>query len=335
MLSLGYLGNKSKSVSWIVDKILNETGWDGFKDKVVADFFAGSAQVSFRFRQLQASVLSNDAELFSYVLSDAAIQGVYTDKIAATIKQLNSELEEGKHLTEQGFIFRNYSPQAERKYFTEENARRIDYLRRRIEACESKNFLLASLVLAASRVANCTGVYAAFLKDFKRNAEKALRLEPIHQIDEPPASNSTAFCSDVFNLDIAQNIDVIYFDPPYNHRQYSKYYFPLSIIAKSPEEQEALELRGKTGIPDGCFLSKFSSKNKKRQKQALCQLIEKFPNVKWIFLSFSSDGTLETKKIEKLLRKYGKVTIHRHTQMAYQSSYGGGVVVEYLFCLRR
>ena len=53
-----------------------------------------------------------------------------------------------------------------------------------------------------------------------------------------------------------EEYDVVYLDPPYNNRQYSKNYHVLNYLAR----YEDMELRGKTGLFD-CEVSKYSQKD--------------------------------------------------------------------------
>jgi len=341
MQNLSYIGNKFSLLKWITNCILQETGWNSFNDKYIGDLFSGSASVTFQLRTLGARVLSNDTELFSAVLSGAAACGVYTEQVAEIIAKLNQELEEGGAVV--GYITRNYSPVGGRKYWTEVNAKRIDFLRQRIEqeyaGSEHYEFLLASLLQSADKVANCPAVYTSFFKEFQRTAERLLVLTPIHQESQAAHPKSNVRHVDVLKLELPSNLDAVYLDPPYNHRQYSKHYFPLNVVAMSPEKQEMLGVaKGKTGIPPNCYLSPFSSRTARVQTKALKALLDKVAkdsSISWLFLSFSNQSTMSKAQVRALLEGYGQVVhVYRTEQRRYHAKHGGGCVVEYLFCLR-
>ena len=90
--------------------------------------------------------------------------------------------------------------------------------------------------------------------------------------------------------------DVLYLDPPYNERQYSKNYFPLNIIAKTPEQLlTELPLKGKTGIPTDCFLSPFCKKG--NSVENAFKFLFSGLKTKWIFLSYNSESIISKEKI--------------------------------------
>jgi adenine-specific DNA-methyltransferase len=243
-----------------------------------------------------------------------------------------------------GFITDKYSPHgaAERKFFTVENARRIDYIRRRIEeqtelAENEHAFLLASLLTSADAVSNVPAVYGCYLHDFKDKAMKPLVLEPVHTSTELPVDGSRVYCSDVLSPTFLESIeaDAVYLDPPYNHRQYSKNYFPLNMIALTPEQQGLEDpLKGKTGIPTSCFISPFCSKS--GVSDAFDALIRGI-TAPWIFLSYSSDGIITRDAMVALMGKYGTVSVVERDYKRFKSyEYNQTVPLkEFLFCLER
>src|SRR5690606_4557620 len=102
--------------------------------------------------------------------------------------------------------------------------------------------LITSLLEAADAVANTASVYGAFLKHLKKSAQKDIRLEiPNYVLNEAD--------HEVFNEDANMLIekvegDILYMDPPYNHRQYGANYHLLNTIAKYDEFIPS----GKTGL---------------------------------------------------------------------------------------
>ena len=175
---LNYIGSKFQLLDWITSNVKEKTGWTSLTDKRIADLFAGTGIVSHHFRTLGSTVISNDAELFSSIITRAFTASVYSNKCKTTIETLNKELETSK---KSGYVTKNYSPyeESERKFFTVENAQKIDYIRERIEELhqelseEEYTFILASLIVSADAVSNVPAVYGCYLKKFK--AERKLR----------------------------------------------------------------------------------------------------------------------------------------------------------------
>ena len=126
---------------------------------------------------------------------------------------------------EEGFIFREYSPGGssqsdhERQYFSDENARKIDGIRREIQRWKHANLLdeaelcllLVDLMRAVNRVANIAGTYGFFMKQWDPRAQRQLRLErsPIHR----SPFRHHVFCKDANEIVREIEFDAIYLDP--------------------------------------------------------------------------------------------------------------------------
>lgn len=343
---LNYIGSKFQLLDWLTENIEEKTGLQNFKDVHFADLFAGTGIVSHHFRQKGAVVLSNDAELYSSIIAYAFTVSTYTDKCKELIGKLNEEISSGLHNDTIGFITKNYSPYdtCERMFFTVETAHRIDYMRNHIEEYkvsleESEyNFILASLLLSADAVSNVPAVYGCYLKNFKAKALKEFVLKPIHTNEVKPSSSSKTFNADVLSDKLLKEIkaDIVYLDPPYNERQYSKNYFPLNMIALSPDKQkEEKPLKGKTGIPESCFISPFCKKG-----VTVEQSFEKIFNsldTKWIFLSYNSESLITKERMIELMEKYGEVSVAERDYKRFKSfEYNEDKQIkEYLFCLQK
>ena len=345
---LNYIGSKFQLLEWIDQTIREKTGWADFRGKVVADLFAGTGVVSHYLRNKGAITLTNDAELYSSIISYALSISVYTANLARWIETLNSELEAKQYANTVGFITSQYSPFGEkgRMFFIVDNARRIDYLRGRLEILahddldiDEYKFLLASLILSADAVSNVPAVYGCYLKNFKAKAEKALVLTAIHQNRMPPVLTSRCFQCDVLSGDFLDatlpRLDLAYLDPPYNERQYSKNYFPLNMIALSPQQQ-ALEkpLTGKTGIPADCFTSPFCKK--REVEDAFRQMIGHL-RAEWIVLSYSSEALVPKTRLVEILGEFGQVSVVERQHKRFKSfEYNeSGTTSEYLFILQK
>ena len=337
---LNYIGSKFQLLEWLTSNIQEKTGLNSFKNTKVADLFSGTGIVSYHFRTLGASIISNDAELFSSIITSAFTNSVYNDICANLIQTLNNELETGRKV---GFVTEKYSPyDSERKFFTEENAQKIDYIRNRIEEFHSElsqdnyTFLLASLLVSADAVSNVPAVYGCFLKNFKDKAKKPLTLIPVHTCSNLP-KESTTYNLDVLSDDLLKKVeaDIVYLDPPYNNRQYSKNYFPLNIIAKTPKQLEKEpELKGKTGIPTDCFISPFCKTEKAVEKAF--ETLFKSLKTKWIFLSYNSESILSKNRMCEIMEKYGDVSVVERDYKRFKSfEYNEDKdIKEYLFCLK-
>lgn len=340
---LNYIGSKFQLLDWLTETIKEKTGLPTFQGKWIADLFGGTGIVSYHFRSLGAAVISNDAELFSSIIVRAFTLSVYTEQCKQILAMLNEEL---KTKSKAGYITKHYSPYEtnERMFFTKENAQKIDYVRSRVEELKPSitddeySFLLASLIVSADMVGNVPAVYGCYLKNFKERAKKSFEMFPIHMNTTPPKPTSQSYNNDILSVDFLKSIkaDIVYLDPPYNERQYSKNYFPLNMIAKTPTQLETEQpLKGKTGIPQDCFLSPFCKKGE--LVESSFHTVFKYLNAKWIFVSYNTESLISKEKMLQIMGKYGTASVVEREQKRFKSfEYNEDKEIkEYLFCLEK
>lgn len=321
---LNYIGSK-KSLLPFIDDVVKGLAADG----TFCDPFAGTGSVGNFFKN-RFTVTSNDSEYYSYIINYATLKCDYTVRLGEYLDTLNNT----NGVT--GFVTQNYSPVGDRMFFTTENAQKIDGIRVRLDSMvasgeiteDEYTYMLACLLEAADKVANIACVYGSFLKKFKGSAKRGLVLVPIHTDVQTPGHN-------VYNSDIidffktagsGRPYDIVYLDPPYNHRQYSTNYFVLNYIAN----YKKVDLKGKTGIPPDCFKSKFSSKTLARNEfETLIGLIDS----KYILLSYNNEGIISSTDIVNVLQKKGTVTVHtkKYKKFKAQQSVKEQYVTEYLY----
>jgi|UniRef100_A0A6C0CFK1 adenine-specific DNA-methyltransferase len=347
---LNYIGSKFQLLDWITGIIKDKTGWTSFVNKRIGDMFAGTGIVSYHFRKHLACVISNDAELYSSIITHALTRSVYTENCERIIGELQAEAVAASVADDTiGYITTHYSPYGdnERKFFTIENAKRIDYIRNRLEDIlknshtltnDEYQFILASIILSADAVSNVPAVYGCYLKEFKAKATKKLRVMPIHTNRTPATEGSNTYNCDVLNEDFLASFtgDLVYLDPPYNARQYSKNYFPLNIIAKTPNSLlTELPLKGKTGIPTDCFMSPFCKKRAVAE-DAFNRLFKGL-QTEWIFLSYNSEGIVSKERMLDIMSRYGDASVVERDYKRFKSyEYNKDIEIkEYLFCLSK
>lgn len=343
---LNYIGSKFQLLEWIALNMKEKTGWTSFTNKRIGDLFSGTGIVSYHFRKNNALVVSNDAELYSSIITHAFTRSIYTEQCKKIIDEFQQDIQENKHSTTVGFVTTHYSPHGlnERKFFTIENAKRIDYIRNKLESIKNTilldeyNFILASILISADAVSNVPAVYGCFLKNFKSKAAKNLTLTPIHNNTLKVVDGSNTYNSDVLNTEFMKSFesDLVYLDPPYNERQYSKNYFPLNIIAKTPEILlSESPLKGKTGIPADCFISPFCKKG--TVIEDAFDLLFRELKTKWIFMSYNSESIVSKEKMLDIMKKYGDASVIERDYKRFKSfEYNKDIEIkEYLFCLHK
>lgn len=345
---LNYIGSKFQLLGWLENIMLQKTGWTSFSDKRIADLFSGTGIVGFHFRQRGAHVISNDSELYSSIISHAFTRSTFTNTCKTVIDNVNTLIMENTFEGDvaAGYITRNYSPygENERKFFTVENAIKIDFVRKHIENMKNEishdeyMFLMASLLVSADAISNVPAVYGCYLKAFKTKAVKPFHLIPVHNLTAESHPSAVTHNRNVLDDEFLESFecDAVYLDPPYNERQYSKNYFPLNMIAKSQSELETFPpLKGKTGIPVDCFISPFCKKGAVVENafDHLCSNLK----TKWLFLSYNSESIVSKEKMIEILSKYGNVTVEEREYKRFKSfEYNEDLEIkEYLFCLEK
>ena len=330
---MNYIGSKYKLSDFISSSVKSIVGED-LSDKIFCDLFAGTGVVGRNFKKEVKKVISNDMEFYSYVLNKNYIENHEFLDNEIYIKELNETN------GEEGFIFNEYSEngKANRLYFSEHNGKKIDAIRTKIEFWKTEKkissalyyFLLASLLESADKVANTASVYGAFLKKIKKTAQKELILEPaIFEIN----SHSHEVYNEDSNLLIKKiEGDILYLDPPYNHRRYNTNYHILETVALYDNPQ----IKGKTGIRVEDKSSKYCSK-----KEALIAFEDliRNANFKFILLSYNDEGIISSEDIKKTMLKYGKYSRKEKEYKRFKAdnnrTYKKNLVLEYIHCLEK
>ncbi len=339
-----FIGCKENLLDFI-EKFIKDKDIRG---NVFCDLFAGTGSVAKHFKKLGYTIISSDILYFSYVLQKVYIEQNKYPNFFKLIRKLkikpveetlfSSESRNAKEIIGymnnlegiEGFIFKNYSPEGTqgqtyiRKYFTGENAKKIDAIRNTIENWEKTNllnepeyfFLLASLIESVPFVANISGTYAAFLKDWDKRAFKKLTLE-LPEIIESKGSHKVFNINGIDVLDRVKNIDILYLDPPYNERQYPPNYHILETIAKWDNP----DIKGITGMRtyEG---QKSEFCNPKTGLKALEEILKK-KNYKHLVLSYNDEGIMPENEILKVFNKYGRTEIAEQDYQRYKSNSNG------------
>lgn len=319
-----YIGSKILLLDRI-EQVIDENVDDGSNS--FCDIFSGTASVA-RFFKKRFKIISNDIMHFSYVLQMGTIsnnllptfEGLKKIKIDEPFEFLNNSNIVKKNLLAKPFIFENFSPnkKTDRMYLSNDNALRIDFVRQTIESWKNDKlineaeyyYLLASLIEAVPFVSNIAGTYGAYLKIWDNRSQKKIKIEKIEIINNKKKNQC-------FNLDsgeLIKNIkgDILYIDPPYNSRQYLPNYHLLETISK----YDSPEIKGKTGIrPYEKTKSKYCIKSKVLEEFSY---LIKNANFRHIIVSYSSEGLMSEKEIEKVLKDNGVISTYRLYRIPYR-----------------
>lgn len=324
---MNYIGSKAKLLSFI-ETTISEFVKKKLPSKIFCDLFAGSGCVGYHFAQKGYTIISNDAEFYSYVLNHAMLQTTNLDGINERIIALNALPPIA------GMMYQQYclGSGSGRNYFSDDNGQKIDALRQGIEAYKDDEtlyvYLLASLLISADKVANTASIYSAFLKNLKPLAQEKLYLQALEHI--PSATAHQVHCNDANTLISTIEGDILYLDPPYNRRQYGANYHILNTIAR----YDSFTPKGKTGVRS--YESSAYCKTT-TALQALEKLIQE-AKFSYIFVSYNDEGIISQEVIMKMMKKYGRyesVKIPHQRFKAYQNLKQKHSIYEYLHMLEK
>ena len=296
-----YIGNKHKLIEWIFSIINKECSGNSF-----ADVFAGTGVVSAVATKHFKKVLINDFLHSNYIIYRAFFGKEAWDKnkIDGIIKSYNNIY--GGDLGD-NYFSKNFGG----KFFSNNSAKIIGFIRENIE--ENKNnltereyfMLIASLLYTADKIANTVGHFDAyFKKDFVNDS---FFMKPIDPIDTQEIS---IFQEDTNVLAKKIKADVVYIDPPYNSRQYSRFYHVLETLTKWDKPK----LYGVALKPDPENMSDYCRANAKEKFAELVRdidaqfLVVSYNNT-YDSKSNSSKNKITLQEIEKILQAKGKTKV--------------------------
>ncbi|WHQ37514.1 DNA adenine methylase [Spiroplasma sp. SV19] len=225
-----YTGSKYKLRNWIKEIIKQNC-----EGNVFCDLFAGTGVITdFMFDYYDAYIINDFLFSNEIIYKAFFVQENYdTDKLK---KYLDIFSNIHSDSLDDNYISINYG----NKFFSITDAKIIGYIREQIEKEKSKlsekeyNILLASLLFSLDKVANTVGHYDSFLKNKNINSNFVFEL-----INPKIISNKkiTIFRENANNLVKKIQADIVYIDPPYSSRQYSRFYHVLENITtwKKPE----------------------------------------------------------------------------------------------------
>jgi adenine-specific DNA-methyltransferase len=309
-----YIGSKTKLIEFLKSEMKNVVGND-LSRMVFCDLFAGTGTVGRAFKNDVKRIISNDLEYYSYILNYA---GIKNQQEPSVYQKYLDELG-GLHGRDDGIIYNNYAlgSGSGRNYFSDENAKRIDSMRMQIEEWykgeeidrDGYYFLLASLLQSVEKVANTASLYGAFLKTLKKTAQQKIMVLPLHY--EPSKNKNEVFNQDANELIKEIEGDILYLDPPYNHRQYGANYHILNTIAL----YDAFTPRGKTGVRE--YVS--SAYCKKTEVYKSFEALIKDARFRTIFMSYSNEALMNEDEIRNIMSKYGSYSVLKQEHQRFKS----------------
>ena len=213
-----YIGNKAKLTDWIMEIIESESKGNG----IFIDIFSGTSIVAKSAMKKYKTVILNDILSSNNITYQAFYSTLKwnSNKIVELANDYNTL--NSKSIRE-NYFSKNFGG----KFYEKEISKQIGYIRQDIEKKKKNNelnsreyaILLTSLIYTIDRLANTVGHFDAYIK--KPITKRPLNFKLIQTSDFKGAK---IYQEDANKL--ARNIkgDIAYIDPPYNSRQYSRFY---------------------------------------------------------------------------------------------------------------
>lgn len=219
-----YIGSKAKLIDWIMSTIKNETN----DVHTFFDVFAGTGVVTKAALSSFDYVFTNDFLhsnniIYKAFFSDGDFDEVKIGDILDTYNDINPDELPANYFSE------NFGD----KYFEMSVAKLVGYIREDIEkrkdSLTDKEYciLIATLIYNIDRHANTVGHFEAYIKKPIRHQPMRLRM-----IEAESYENIEIFKQDSNLLAKGLHADVAYIDPPYNSRQYCRFYHVYETLVK-------------------------------------------------------------------------------------------------------
>lgn len=299
-----YIGSKTKLLDWIFSEIKNNTQGESF-----FDIFSGTGSIAERALSLYNKVIVNDI-----LSSNKIIYEAFWGKEKINFYLINEYKNLFIALTnieKENYFSENYGG----KYFGLNDAKKIGYIREIIEeSYKSKvlnkrefSILLASLIYSMDRIANTVGHYEAYRKISIK--DERFRFEMI-DLNDYQNKEIEIFQEDANSLAPKIYADIIFLDPPYNSRQYSRFYHVLENLV----DWDKPELYGVALKPKPKNMSEYCRNGAAKVFDDLisnlkCKYIVVTYNNTYNSKSSSSQNKIKLEEIEKSLNKRGVTKI--------------------------
>ncbi len=307
-----YIGNKAKLTDWIMEVIQKETTtFDTF-----IDIFSGTGIVAQKAMNLYKNVIVND-----FLHSNNIIYHAFFDKkewnksklieIANKYNELNADKIEENYFSE------NFGG----KFYEKDVSKIIGHIRKDIENKRKElnhkeySILLASLIYSIDRLANTVGHFDAYIK-------KPIQKRPLNfrLIQTNDFKGIKIFQEDANKLAKTLKGDIAYIDPPYNSRQYSRFYHIYENLIK----WEKPELFGVALKPEPENMSKYCTV---RAKDAFQQLVNNL-DVKYLAVSYnntykskskSSANKIKYEELIEILESVGETKVFEQSHKYFNT----------------
>ncbi|MDZ7881071.1 MAG: DNA adenine methylase [Saprospiraceae bacterium] len=297
-----YIGSKAKLTEWILKIILSETE----NCKSLFDVFAGTASVAKAAFKHFDKVMINDI-----LPSNNIIYKAFFEISKWNVEKVENILYHYNTLNIDDLEDNYFSINFGNKFFEYKNAKLIGFIREDLElrkndlTAKEFSILLTTLIYNIDKIANTVGHFDAYIKKPIKYQRLQLRL-----IQPTEFSGIEIYQENANLLSRKLKADIAYIDPPYNSRQYSRFYhvYDNLVTWKKPE------LHGVALKPQAENMSVYCTVG---AKKAFKDLVD---NLDTLYLAVSYNNTYASKSkssknkitledIESILKQKGETKV--------------------------
>lgn len=307
-----YTGSKYKLLDWIEELILKNCEGESF-----FDVFAGTGVVSAHMSKHYNKVIMNDFLYSNEIIYKAFFgSGEFNKAIINGYKEKFQKINPNR--LRDNYFSKNFGE----KYFSNNDSKVIGKIREEIEKIKKRLsdreycILLASLVYSMDKVANTVGHYDAYRKI--NNIEDRFVFELINP--EEPSDKFSIYRQDANGLVRKVKADIAFIDPPYNSRQYSRFYHVLENVVQWKKPQ----LEGTALKPKAENMSEYCRSSAPKVFADLIKHID----VKYIVVTYnntynskssSSKNKITLEEIKEILSSKGQTIIYEKKHQCFNA----------------
>lgn len=307
-----YTGSKYKLLEWIEELIIENCEGESF-----FDVFAGTGVVSAHMCKHYNKIIMND-----FLFSNEIIYKAFFGSDAYRENTITEYREQFQKINPNRLKDNYFSENFGGKYFSNNDAKLIGKIREEIKKLKRSLsdreycILLASLVYSMDKVANTVGHYDAYRKI--NNIEDRFVFELINP--EEPSEKFSIYRQDANRLVRKVKADIAFIDPPYNSRQYSRFYHVLENVVQWKKPQ----LEGTALKPQAENMSEYCRSS---APEVFADLI-KHIDVKYIVVTYnntynskssSSKNKITLDEIKEILSSKGQTTIYEKKHQCFNA----------------
>ena len=207
------------------------------------------------------------------------------------------------------------------KYFYHDTAKIVGYIRGRLQTLQknltNKEYavLLASLIYSIDRYANTMGHFDAY-----HHKAPVVHQFQMRMIEVESFNGVEIHQEDSNQLARLINVDLTYLDPPYNSRQYSRFYHVYENLVqwKKPQLYGTALKPKEENMSDYCRNAAFTAFTDLVSHINSRYLVVSYNNT-YHSKSTSSENKIKLEQLEEVLNKCGKTKVFNHEFKAFNS----------------